>query len=169
MSTPETEQIPYTRDFVVDAEYQTALTRALYLQAFRSPAVWAILGGFFLVFLGLAVLNPSQWWVLIFWVGVMVVVYGLRYARTHRVIRTAFPAGKVIRIGFGPTHFAISDGADASVLAYSGFDEIEVRGSVVWLRRTTPKRRMAYPRALFPEAELDRIRAGYAGPKSPMG
>lgn len=89
---------------------------------------------------------------------------GFGWVQTRRTVVAAYPVGKVLKTGFGVDHFAATDGDNSSVVAYSGFDNVDVRGDVVWLRRTTPKRRMAFPRALFPDAEVDRMRGAFTKP-----
>jgi len=155
------ESIAYTHEFTVDADYQRRLTRALYLSQFRTAAGWILLGLIPIV-LGLAILGGIRV-ITVVCLVLIAFAWGLRYFRVHTMVRTGFPVGKVMRSGFTATHFALSDGDNSSVLAYSGFDSIEVGSGVVWLRRKNPRRRVAYPGALFPEAEVRVIRAAIAG------
>jgi len=155
------ESIAYTHEFTVDADYQRLLTRALYLSQFRSTVGWSMLGGI-LILLGLALLVDIRSFTVVLLV-LLALAYGLRYFLVRTIVRTGFPVGKVMRSGFTATHFALSDGDNSSVLAYSGFDSIEVGSGVVWLRRRSPRRRVAYPGALFPEADVEVMRTAIAG------
>jgi hypothetical protein len=154
------EPIPYTHEFVVDADYQRSLARALYLSQFRSAAAWILLGAM-LVFLGVSILGRIGPFVVV-WLLLIAAVWGLRYFRVRGVVRATFPIGKVMRSGFGATHFALSDGENSSLVAYSGIASIDAAAAVVWMRRTTPPRRAAYPRALFADTDVERIRAAIA-------
>ena len=161
------ESVPYTQEFTVDADYQRSLTRALYFLQFRSAAVWILIGAF-LLFLGLSIPGRLTGFVPV-WLLLIALVFGLRYFRLRRFVRASLPVGKVMRSGFTATHFAISDGDNAGVVAYSGFDSIEQGNDVVWLRRKSPRRRVAYPRALFPPAEVEHIRASITSAEVPAG
>jgi len=155
------ESIAYTHEFTVDADYQRSLNRALFLSQFRSAYPWILLG-LCLFLIGVSILGRSIPYAVVMWL-LIVLIWGLRYFRVRSMVRKIFPVGKVMRTGFSSTHFAISDGDNASVMAYSGFDSIEQGSVVVWLRRKSPRRRVAYPRALFPDAEVRAIRAAIAG------
>jgi hypothetical protein len=153
--------VPYTQEFTVDADYQRLLTRALYLSRFRSAAGWILLG-VILIMLGVAILGGIRVFTVL-WLVVIAAVWGLGYFRVRNAVRKSFPVGKVMRSGFNETHFAISDGVNSSVMAYSGFDSIEARSGVLWLRQRSPRRRFAYPGALFPDSDVRVIRAAIAG------
>jgi len=161
------ESVPYTQEFTVDADYQRSLTRALYFSQFRSAAVWILIGAF-VFFLGISILGRLTVFA-VFWLLLIALVWGLRYFRVRGVVRASFPVGKVMRSGFTATHFTISDGDNTGVVAYSGFDSIEQGHDVVWLRRKSPRRRVAYPRALFPPAEVEHIRASITSAEVPVG
>ena len=152
------EHIPYTYEFTDDSPYQVAFTRALFWAQFRAFSPW-LLVALLLLLIGFSLVGHLSWFVVAFWVILGALVIAVRYWRVHQAVRVGFPVGKQMRTGFGATHFAISDGPNSSVIAYSGSDSIRAGAVVVWIRKTTPKRRLAYPRALFPDAEVERIRA----------
>src|SRR4051812_28379048 len=106
------ESVAYTHEFTVDASYQRALTRALYLSQFRSPVTWILLG-VILIFFGLSVLGGLNAFVAV-WLILLALVWGLRYFRVRSMVRRSFPVGKVMRSGFTPTHFGVSDGDNSS-------------------------------------------------------
>jgi len=161
MLAPENEQIPYSHEFMVDPGYQRSLARALFAASFRRPWWWLLLAIFLLLIEG-TLFSTLPWEIPVFWIILAVALCGFSFLQTRRVIFRVFPVGKVLKSGFGTDSFAISDGSDASVLSFAGFDQIDVRDEVVWLRRANPKRRLAFPRALFPDSELDRIRNALA-------
>jgi hypothetical protein len=161
MAAAEDEQIPYSHEFVVNADYQLSLAHGVFAASFRRPWWWLLLAIFLLLVEG-SLFSALPWLIPLFWIILTAALCAYGYLRTRHVIVKAFPVGKVLKTGFGADHFAITDGNDASVIAYSGFDDIDIRGDIVWLRRTNPKRRFAVPRALFADSDLDRIRAAMA-------
>ena len=66
--------------------------------------------------------------------------------------------------GFGAAHFAMTDSHHSRVIAYSGFDDIRGASGLVSLRTRRLVRRLAYPRALFGDADVERLRDALAGP-----
>lgn len=160
-------QIPYTHEFVVDAAYQRSLARALFAESFRRPWWWLLFAIFLLLLEG-TFFWTIPWGVPVLWIVGVCGLAAFARVQTRRRIIAASPVGKVLKTGFGTDHFAVTDGDNASVVAYSGFDDVDVRRDVVWLRRRTPKGRVAFPRALFPDADVDRMRAGLAKPADPQ-
>jgi len=154
------QQIPYTYEFAADAAFQRSLARSLFAGSFRQPWWW-ILFGIFLLLLEGTLFSTLPWVVPVLWIVLVFALIGFAYVQTRRRIVASYPVGKVMKTGFGAEHFAVTDGNNASVVAYSGFKQVDVYRDVVWLRRTNPRGRMAFPRALFPDAEVDRMRAAF--------
>lgn len=152
------EHIPYTREFVVDAGYQRTLVRAIVASAYR-PWFWALFGIVAVLLAIGAIIEQGRFLaILVTWLVLMGVLFGVRSLRVRSTLLRAFPVGKVMRSGFGATQFVISSGGDASRLAYSGFDRAERRGELVWVRRMNLPRRVVYPGALFSDDDLVRLR-----------
>ena len=119
--------------------------------------MWIIIG-IAAIFIGVSILSRLTTFVVI-WFLLIAFLYLFRYVRVRASLRVAFPVGKQMHSGFGATQFVVSDGQNASLVAYRTYDTVEPAGAVVWLRAVTPRRRLAYPRALFPDAEVNRMRA----------
>jgi hypothetical protein len=157
------ESIPFTYEFVADVAYQRSLSRAVFARTFWRPWWWILFAVFLLLLEGTA-FSTLPWQIPVSWIVLVVVLIGFAFLQIRRRVVATFPVGKVLRSGFAAEHFAVTDGDNTSVLAYSGFDAIDVYPDVVWLRRTNPKRRGAFPRTLFPDAEVQRMRAAFAKP-----
>jgi len=151
------EPIPYTHEVVVDEPFRRALVRAIFVSALR-PLLWI---GVALIAFTAALMALSRssapLIVLVGWIVLMGLLLITRYLRVRSALHRAFPVGMVMRSGFGPTQFVITNGNDTSRMAYSGFDRAKRRGELVWVRRANIRRRVVYAGALFSDLDVARL------------
>jgi hypothetical protein len=149
----------YRYSFTVTADYRRLLTRALVGAGYRAPIVWMTAVVVLVLGVGGSLLLGNGIPAVVAAVVEAVLIAGVPLAARRRVDDAAAP-GSVARSGFGPTSFRIGHELPGMLVVYDRVVDVTQRGDVVWLRIRTPSStaRAAWPRALFPDAELARLR-----------
>jgi hypothetical protein len=150
----------YRYSFTVTEDYRRLLARALVGAGYRAPIVWMTAVVVLVLGVGGSLLLGSGIPAIVAAVVEAVLIAGVPLAARRRVDDAAAP-GRIARSGFGPTSFRIGHELPGMLVDYDRVVDVTPRGDLVWLRirMTSSTPRAAWPRALFPDAELARIRA----------
>jgi hypothetical protein len=149
----------YRYSFTVTEDYRRILTRALVGAGYRAPIVWMTAGVVLVLGVGGSLLLRSVIPVVVAAVVEGVLIVGVPLAARRRVDGAA-ALGSVARSGFGPTSFRIGHDLPGMLVDYDRVIDVVPQGDLVWLRirMSSATARAAWPRALFPDAELARLR-----------
>ena len=104
-------------------------------------------------------------WALIFALAPTLVVAGcfaaLGYVRTLRGARFRLYDGAVLRSGFGDGAMVLRNPLSTVRIRYEGIQSVTARGDVVFVRQQGVPLLGVYPRELFPDAAIERIRGAH--------
>jgi hypothetical protein len=150
----------YRYSFTVTEEYRRTLARALVVAGYRAPHVWMTAVVVLVLGAGASLLLASGIPAIVAAVVEAMLIAAVPLAARRRVDAAA-ALGSVARSGFGPTSFRIGRELPGMLVDYDRVTEIVPDDDLVRLRIRTPSStaRAVWPRALFPDAELARIRA----------
>jgi hypothetical protein len=151
----------YQYAFTVTDAYRRTLTRALIGAGYRSLGLWMLVVVVLVAGVGSALLLAGAGPMVVALVVDAALLAAVPLAARHRVNQAA-ALGSVARSGFGPTSFRLGQELPGMLVEYGRIEEVSPRGDLVWLRirMTTSTARAAWPRELFPDAEIARLRAG---------
>ncbi|GAA2076695.1 hypothetical protein GCM10009840_08990 [Pseudolysinimonas kribbensis] len=149
----------YRYSFTVTEHYRRELTRALIGAGYRSAGIWMAIAIVLVAGIGSSLLLGSVIPVIVAAAVDVALVVAVPVA-AHRRVEAAAALGSVARSGFGESSFRIGHDLPGMLVDYDRVVDVTPRGDLVWLRirmaSSTP--RAAWPRALFPDAELARLR-----------
>jgi hypothetical protein len=151
------EPIPYRYEIPFTADHRRRLGRAATAEVFRRPVVWVIGISLIVIGAGEIALGGGPWFLVA--PIVFFALLALTYPLSLRRLAQAAPEGSVQRSGFGAGSYRIGLGAASATIPFTEVARIERRGDLVWVTLRPGRRRVVYGAALFPDAEIARVRA----------
>lgn len=150
----------YRYSFTVTDDYRRRLRRALIGAGYRSAATWMTLVVVLVAGIGSSLLLRSAVPVIVT-AGIDALIVVAVPVAARRRVDAAAALGSVARSGFGPTSFRIGHDLPGMLIDADRVAEIVPAGDLIWLRIRTSSStaRAAWPRDLFPDAEVARLRA----------
>jgi hypothetical protein len=155
------DEIALTREFTVDAGYAGRVARAVTKRfLLRRPTTWLELGVIAIAVL-LALLGVTiMWWFAGLITLLVLLIPAALYFPSRRAFARRFPAGTVLRMGFGETRFR-NDGPDfSSTVDYALYSKAERDGDFVALRQGPTRTWSYFPGTLFADQDLARFPQG---------
>ncbi|MDQ3028524.1 MAG: hypothetical protein M3R09_00530 [Actinomycetota bacterium] len=165
-----TEPIEYTNRYVADADKRRRFARAYVGYAHRPRGVWVFHAGVLMLFamiLGSGIdprygLGTRVAWGLV-WATIPTSVIALClaalvYLRALRDAKVRLYDGAVIESGFGEREMVSRSPRSSSRLNYQAIGSVTPRGDFVFLRLHGVALVSVYPRELFPDDAMERIR-----------
>jgi hypothetical protein len=167
---PDETPIPLTHRHVVDSAWAAAAWRGSIVTGLRRPVLPVLIAGslllpFLLYYAGFdsrySLVTRVTW--AIIWAVVTVFViwtplFALGYWMTKRNARQIWYDGAVRESGFGADAFVTRNPYITRRIRYDAVKSIDVRGNYVYIRVLGGAVPLTYPRALFPDGEIARIR-----------
>lgn len=165
------EQISFTERFVARADTPRRMARAFVRERHRSPALWILYLLVLLTFAALVLtgMDPSfglgtrlVWAVVFALVPTAIVVAAvsvLAYVVTVRGARVRLFEGAVLESGFGAESFVLRNPVAESQISYRAIKSLRAHGEHVFLRQHGVAIISVYPRELFPDDALERVRS----------
>jgi hypothetical protein len=152
------DEIPMTREYVVDESYPSRAAFAVVKQFFsRRPMLWVALG-FAIVAAILALLGIGlMWFFAAFFVLFTVAFPFTMFRMIRRSLHRLYPPGTILRTGFGETRFAAEAPQFTSAMDYSYYDRSERRGEFIALRQRVDKGWLLFPGVLASDEDLARF------------
>jgi hypothetical protein len=177
-STPPTEeQVPFSYRFVATDRTARELSRAFLGYLFTRPRTWLALDVVWMLcavvlFTGMddrfsvgARVLAAILYAVPAMVVVMVVLALAVHVRTARVARIRVHDGAVLESGFGEHTLVLRNPVESSRQDYRTIHSITARRDHVFIRRVGLTPVAVWPRALFPDDEVERIRPRLGGPQ----
>lgn len=166
-------EIPLRCAFVAARPTRSRMASAVTLHVTRQPRSLAGTGAVFV--LGLVVfvvvsrdVVRSLLTAIVVTLVAALVEAGRAWLAAYRSLRVTAAPGALTRSGFAADRLRLCSDEDDLEHAYDELADVEVRGQFVFVRtHATGQRWFVHPRALFPDTELNRVRAAIGrGPVS---
>ena len=155
------ELLRFERSFTTDANYPGKVTRGLFRYLVLRPTRLIAPGIVLIIFVVLAVANgiagdPSTATLVVpgAYVLLFVLLYGLIYLRTARVMRMRIPAGSIFAIGFRNETFLLRSPQVSSEVAYTYYRSAVRRGDFIVLRARATRAASLVPAEIFTDESL---------------
>lgn len=169
--SPATEEdVAYRYRFVATDRTRRDLARAFVGWLFAQPRIWLVLDVLWMclgviLFLGMDEERFSTGtrvvWALVYALALTAVfaalLGALGYVQTVRGARIRVHDGAVLETGFGEHTLVLRNPVESSRQDYRTIRSIKVRGNHVFIRRVGVGPVAVWPRALFPDQEIDRV------------
>lgn len=155
----QTEQIPFTREFVAGPDFWWRAALAMTVQwNLRWPTRWVL--GAILVIMSLLLIPISEGKsviVIAIVVGVTVVNVVLFFATFAAGFRKQFAPGTTMRSGFGTESFVVEQPKSTTRLTYDSYKAARRRGPLVMMKMGRWGLWVPYPGALFSDDDVARF------------
>lgn len=156
---PAVDSAAFDRTVVADDGTAERLASAVYRRSRSTPRSVVSLLGLVLGAIVLAVLTGVWWWLLVLPVAVAEQVLAIR--RTRASVALQFPPGSVSGARFTATTLVVQNAGALQEWQFSDFDRVWADDNTVVLRLRAQNRCfLGFPRGLFTEPDLERLRAG---------
>jgi len=165
------EEVAYRYRFLATDRTRRDLARAFVGWLFAQPRIWLVLDVFWiciavLLFLGMDEERFSTgtrvlWavvYALVLTMALAAFLGALAYVQTVRSARIRVHDGAVLESGFGERTLVLRNPVESSRQDYRAIRSIKVRGDHVFIRRVGLAPVAIWPRALFPDEEVERVR-----------
>jgi hypothetical protein len=164
------EDIAYTNRFVADRGTGRAVARAFVRHALTMRSQVVFLSAFFVFCLLVwtvtfdeAPLGAALFWAVVLSVvptlSLLALISAIGYVRTLRGSRHRLFEGAVVESGFGEDEMVLRGVLGETRLKYRAVRSLEVRGDHVFMQQHGVAVVSIYPRVLFPDDAVRRIRA----------
>jgi hypothetical protein len=164
------EDVPFRYRLVATDRTRRELATAFLRWFVAQPRTWLLVDLFWVFFALLLFSGMDEgfsvgarvFWSLVFalvpTVLLVVLLGAMIYVRTLRGARLRVHAGAVLESGFGEHTLVLRNPVESSKQDYRTIRSITARGDHVFIRRVGPAPVAVWPRALFPDEEIERIR-----------
>lgn len=174
---PRTEEdVAYRYRFVATDRTRRDLARAFVGWLFTQPRIWLVLDVLWtclavILFLGMDAERFSTG-TRVVWAAIYALVLtaafagllgALGYVQTVRGARIRVHDGAVLESGFGEHTLVLRNPVESSRQDYRTIRSIKARGDHVFIRRVGLAPVAIWPRALFPDEEVERVRRSTSG------
>lgn len=168
-----TDDVEFTHRFVATSDTRRKCALAFVRHVHRTRTTWVLYSALLmpftvLIFSGMDErfsLESRLVWALIFAFAPTLVVAGcfaaLGYVRTLRGARFRLYDGAVLESGFGDGAMVLRNPLSTARIRYEGIQSVTARGNVVFMRQQGVPLLGVYPRELFPDEAIERIRGAH--------
>lgn len=173
---PRTEEdVAYRYRFVATDRTRRDLARAFVRWLLVQPRIWLILDVFWMctaviLFVGMddqpfstgTLVAASLLYALVPTTVLAALLGAIGYGSSVRGARIRVHDGAVLESGFGERTLVLRNPVESSRQGYRTIRSIKARGDHVFIRRVGLAPVAIWPRALFPDEEIERVRRGVA-------